>query len=175
MLNVDEIRQLGNNHFLNKDYETATRLYDRAIRYSPDLAVLYLNKASSCLRSGYVQKAYDAAKIGLEKGGDPEKALYRYLNQIDPIIISLRMGLAAYGMRDWNVAKEHFEMLNCKFPDNPDAKKELKKALDRIQEEKTGKFDFKSMYLQTKKGKLEFDVADYKGPIDILNIPGKGE
>lgn len=53
------------------------RLYDRAIRYDPGNPVLYLNKASNCLRSGYFKLGYESAKFGLDKGGDREKALQR--------------------------------------------------------------------------------------------------
>lgn len=62
---------------MEKEYEEATFLYNRAIRMSPEAPILHLNKASACLRSGYFQMAYEAAKRGFELGGDREKALHR--------------------------------------------------------------------------------------------------
>jgi hypothetical protein len=73
----DKIKEEGNKRFLSRDYEVAILLYNRAIRYAPDMAVLYLNRASSQLRYGSFDGAYKSAKIALGKGGDREKALYR--------------------------------------------------------------------------------------------------
>jgi hypothetical protein len=75
--NPDVIREEGNKCFLRTDYEAATFLYNRAIRYAPDMAVLYLNKASSQLRFGSFEGAYESAKTALDKRGDREKALFR--------------------------------------------------------------------------------------------------
>jgi hypothetical protein len=58
-------------------YETATAMYDRAIRYALDSPLPYLNKAFSQLRSGYFEGALESAKTALELGGNREKALYR--------------------------------------------------------------------------------------------------
>lgn len=74
---VGKIREQGNELVKQNDYNGALKLYNRAIRYNPEVPVLYLNKAFACLRSGYFNDAYEAAKIGMEKGGDREKALYR--------------------------------------------------------------------------------------------------
>ena len=71
-------RKMANDCFAKGDYNSALKLYDRAIRYNPELPVLYLNKAMTCLRIGAFQMAYEAANIALKKGGDREKALYRY-------------------------------------------------------------------------------------------------
>jgi hypothetical protein len=76
-MDPDTIREEGNKHFLAKNYETATFMYNRAIRYTPNMPVLYLNRASSQLRSGYFEGAYESAKLALDKGGDREKALFR--------------------------------------------------------------------------------------------------
>ncbi|KAI6177647.1 SET domain-containing protein [Aphelenchoides bicaudatus] len=160
--NAEQIKASGNQYFQNKDYESATFLYNRAIRCSPDMAVLYLNKSSSQLRSGYFDGAYESAKTGLDKGGDREKALFR-------------MGLAAYGKRDWKLAVDHFQAVRDEFPANKDVGVELDKATARLAESQTGKYDIKTMYTESKSGKLEFDVADYVGPIEVTDVQGKGK
>jgi hypothetical protein len=84
------------------------------------------------------------------------------------------MGLAAYGMRDWQLAIDHFKTTSKEFPKNADAKAELTKANDRLKEIRTGSYDWKAMRLTVKTGKRELDVADYVGPIEVVDIPGKG-
>jgi hypothetical protein len=73
----DKIKEEGNKCFSIKNYEAATFIYNRAIRYAPDMPVLYLNRSSSQMRSGYFEDAYESAKLALDKGGDREKALFR--------------------------------------------------------------------------------------------------
>uniref|UniRef100_A0AC34FHU8 Uncharacterized protein n=1 Tax=Panagrolaimus sp. ES5 TaxID=591445 RepID=A0AC34FHU8_9BILA len=153
-------RQEANECFKKKDYKNALFLYDRAIRYNPQLPVLYLNKSITCLQTGAFYVAYKNAKLALEKGGDREKALYR-------------MGQAAYGMREWQKAINHFEEVLKEFPKNTVAVEQLKRANARLAEQKTGKYDFKEMFLESKKEKAELDVSDYTGPIEIGEIPGK--
>uniref|UniRef100_A0A914QCX0 SET domain-containing protein n=1 Tax=Panagrolaimus davidi TaxID=227884 RepID=A0A914QCX0_9BILA len=154
-------RQKANECFKNGNFEKALFFYDRAIRCNPELSILYLNKSLTCLRTGAFYFAYEASKIGLEKGGDREKALYR-------------MGQAAYGMREWQKAAELFLSVLKEFPSNTNASGELKRATSRLSEQKHGKYDSKAMLLESQKEKAEFDIADYMGPIEIAEIPGKG-
>uniref|UniRef100_A0AC34GNU2 SET domain-containing protein n=1 Tax=Panagrolaimus sp. ES5 TaxID=591445 RepID=A0AC34GNU2_9BILA len=154
-------REKANECFKKGDYKKAIFLYDRGIRCDPEFAVLYLNKTLACLRESAFYLAYESAKIGFEKGGDREKAFYR-------------MGQAAYGMREWEKAINHLEDVLKEFPENENAKKELKRATDRLAEQKDGNFDLKAMFVESKKTKAQLDVADYKGPIEIANAIGKG-
>jgi hypothetical protein len=84
------------------------------------------------------------------------------------------MGLAAYGMRDWNAAIDHFKTVLKEFPENPDAGIELDKAKQRLAESQTGQYDWKAIQLDIKSGKREIDIADYAGAIEVVDIPGKG-
>uniref|UniRef100_A0AC35EZW4 SET domain-containing protein n=1 Tax=Panagrolaimus sp. PS1159 TaxID=55785 RepID=A0AC35EZW4_9BILA len=150
----------ANELFKAGKYDKALFLYERAIRCNCENPVLYLNKSMTCLKTGAFYIAYESAKHGLEKGGDREKALYR-------------MGQAAYGVREWRKAADHFLEVLKEFPANKLASTELKRATSRLSEQKNGKFNFKSIFGESKKEKAELDVADYKGPIEIANIPGK--
>uniref|UniRef100_A0A914Z667 SET domain-containing protein n=1 Tax=Panagrolaimus superbus TaxID=310955 RepID=A0A914Z667_9BILA len=125
--NAEVWQKEANECFKKGKYEMALKLYDRAIRFNPELSVLHSNKSLTCLRIGAFYDAYEAAKIGLEKGGNREKALYR-------------MGQAAYDMREWQNAANHFA----------------------------------AILLESEKHEPQFEVADYVGPIEIANIPGKG-
>uniref|UniRef100_A0A914PRM1 Tetratricopeptide repeat protein n=1 Tax=Panagrolaimus davidi TaxID=227884 RepID=A0A914PRM1_9BILA len=72
-------REMGNDDFKKGNYKSALNFYNRGIRYNPDLPVLYLNKSLACLRIGAFYEAYKSAKFALEKNGDREKALFRYV------------------------------------------------------------------------------------------------
>uniref|UniRef100_A0A914Q7I5 SET domain-containing protein n=1 Tax=Panagrolaimus davidi TaxID=227884 RepID=A0A914Q7I5_9BILA len=113
----------------------------------------------ACLKIGAFYMAFKAAEIGLEKGGNREKALFR-------------MGQAKYGMREWQKAADYFlEVLN-EFPDNISSSTQIKRVSDRLAELNHGSFDFKKLCVETEESDL--DIADYKGPIEIADIPGKG-
>uniref|UniRef100_A0AC34FKY4 SET domain-containing protein n=1 Tax=Panagrolaimus sp. ES5 TaxID=591445 RepID=A0AC34FKY4_9BILA len=154
-------REKANECFKKGKFEDALKLYDRAIRYNSELAVLYLNKSLTCLKIEAFYAAYESAKIACEKVGDKEKALYR-------------MGLAAYGMREWQKAAKRFAELLKEFPQNTTAEEKHRDANFRWSEQKHGTFDFKNMHIESKKEKSKIDVADYAGPIEIADIPGKG-
>src|SRR4051794_2071600 len=85
------------------------------------------------------------------------------------------MGLAAYGLREWKSAVDRFQNVRNEFPSNKDVQAELIKAKQRLLESQTGKYNWKAMYLDNKNGVRELDVADYTGPIEIADIPGKGK
>uniref|UniRef100_A0AC34FWL2 SET domain-containing protein n=1 Tax=Panagrolaimus sp. ES5 TaxID=591445 RepID=A0AC34FWL2_9BILA len=154
-------REEANDCFKSGNFEKALFLYDRAIRCNPELSVLYLNKSLTCLRSGAFYTAYKAAELGFDKSGERDKAL-------------LRMGQAAYGMREWQKAAKIFVSVLKEFPSNVSFSENLKRATTRLAEQKHGKYNFKAMHLESKKEKAQLDVADYSEPIEIANIPGKG-
>uniref|UniRef100_A0AC35GTY5 Uncharacterized protein n=1 Tax=Panagrolaimus sp. PS1159 TaxID=55785 RepID=A0AC35GTY5_9BILA len=109
-------------------------------------AEVWRQKANECFKNGNFEKAlffYDRAIRC-----NPELSVL-YLNK------SLTMGQAAYGMREWQKAAELFLSVLKEFPQNALASEQLKRATSR------------------KKEKPELDVADYIGPIEIVDIPGK--
>uniref|UniRef100_A0AC34F2H2 Uncharacterized protein n=1 Tax=Panagrolaimus sp. ES5 TaxID=591445 RepID=A0AC34F2H2_9BILA len=84
------------------------------------------------------------------------------------------MGQAAYGMREWQKAANHFAECIKEFSNNTIAGEEFKRANARLAEQKHGKYDFKAMFLESKIKRKQLDVADFTGPIEIAYIPGKG-
>uniref|UniRef100_A0AC35GW38 Uncharacterized protein n=1 Tax=Panagrolaimus sp. PS1159 TaxID=55785 RepID=A0AC35GW38_9BILA len=84
------------------------------------------------------------------------------------------MGQAAYGMREWENAANHFGQIATEFPNNKAVEVPYKNAVFRWIEQKHGQFDFKKMFFESKKDKAELDVADFMGPIEIAKIDGKG-
>ena len=158
----ESIKSIGNEYFRNLDYENSIIYYKRALKLE-NSPVIYLNLAAAYLHLNRFFEAYNSAKEGFEMGGNKEKALFR-------------MAKAAYGMRDWIKANEHYKSLIALFPDNNEFKIGLDKTKLRLEESQTGKYDLRSLYEQSLNLKnINFDVADYIGPVMVSDIEGKGK
>ncbi|KAH7716150.1 TPR domain protein [Aphelenchoides avenae] len=95
-------------------------------------------------------------------GGGKERSLYE-------------QGRAAYAERKWDDAARHFQQLSKEFPQNAEAPSELRRSLSRLTESRTGKYSFERMMADEQAGSQDIDVADYAGPIELADIPGKGK
>lgn len=82
--------------------------------------------------------------------------------------------MAAYGMRDWTKAVDHFQTIHNEYPTNKEAEHQLSRSLARLKESQTGKYDFKTICTKLHERECKFDVADYTGPIFIGEVAGKG-
>uniref|UniRef100_A0A914CFG9 Tetratricopeptide repeat protein n=1 Tax=Acrobeloides nanus TaxID=290746 RepID=A0A914CFG9_9BILA len=71
-----------------------------------------------------------------------------------------RLGKAAYGMRMWQQAIDHYETLLTESSRVPIAAEELTKSKTRLNESLTGQYDM---------------LTDYTGPVEVTDIPGKGK
>lgn len=121
-----------------------------------------LQETEQLLKEEKFYQVYEKAKKALKYGRDKE----RYL---------LILGKAAYGMRKWEQSVQRFEQLCEASPDNVAAKEGLDAAKARLTESRTGNFDFVKLYEAAKRGVEDIDVADYVGPIKVVDIPGKGK
>ncbi|KAI1698325.1 SET domain-containing protein [Ditylenchus destructor] len=163
LMSAEELRLKGNNLFAQNLFEKALDLYDRALLLQPNSAVVQLNRAAVLIKLQRFQDAYESAKRAFDNGADEEKALFR-------------LGVAAYGMREWEKSVQHFRALREKFSGNKAAKDDLAKAQVRLQEFQTGNYNFDQLFQQVFKEKKRFlDVADYNGPIEISEIAHKGK
>src|SRR6185437_16812646 len=116
-----------------------------------------LNRAAALLGLHRYSEAHDAAQSVLD---DPhatsphrEKAIHR-------------MSRAAYGMRDWERAKTHYQQLLADYPDNELAKEELQRVIARIEEARTGSYE-PSIERKSRDQNTRHDVADYTGPVKV--------
>lgn len=87
----------------------------------------------------------------------------------------LSLGDAAYGMRKWELAMGHYQELCDVFPSNEDVQKRLRRAQSRQAEAQTGIYDIAKLYELREKGEMDIDVADFMGPIEVADVPGKGK
>ncbi|KAH7724045.1 TPR domain-containing protein [Aphelenchoides avenae] len=130
-------------------------------RAGPD-ALRCLEEIEELLGQGYYSQAYKEAEKALEDGNDKERCL-RIL------------GGAAYGMRKWELSVAHYEELMHAFPSNEHAKDRLLAAPSRLTEARTGNYDFARLFEAARRGEMDVDVADYVGPIEVVDVPGKGK
>ena len=151
----------GNEYFKMKDYEKSVKLYNRALK-AEDNPIIYLNRSAAYLQLNKYFEAYKDAKKAYEMNANIEKALYR-------------LGKSAYGMRDWNKALEHYQKFVDLYPDNQDIKKEIDKCKKRLNESLTGDYDLQSLYQKSMDSVVNIDVADYVGPVEIIDTKGKGK
>ncbi|KAH7718606.1 TPR domain protein [Aphelenchoides avenae] len=67
-------------------------------------------------------------------------------------------------------------MLRKEFPANADGRDWLAKALDRLKESRTGKYDISRLRSVAfgEHARL-VDAADWMGPVEVVSVPGKGK
>uniref|UniRef100_A0A914DRS6 Uncharacterized protein n=1 Tax=Acrobeloides nanus TaxID=290746 RepID=A0A914DRS6_9BILA len=157
------LKKKANELFKSGDYEEALKFYHHALEIHPESEVIHLNMAATLLQLERFYEAYEEAYKAVR--GDltedlKDKALFR-------------MGKAAYGMRIWQKAFDHFESLDASRL--PSAVVELAKVKSRLHEATTGKYDLRKIYKKPRQKMQFFDVADYTGPVKVADIPGKGK
>ncbi|KAI1727070.1 SET domain-containing protein [Ditylenchus destructor] len=157
---VELLRSLGNACFLRKNYRAAVSYYEEAAKHEPDSALIHLNKADALLHLEKFVSAYREARQALEAGAEKEKA-------------HLRMGQAAYGIRQWGTALKHLQYAARKYPE--EVNDNICRTKVRLLEVSHGSYDISQLYDETvKRGKDHMDLADYIGPIQIADMPLKG-
>uniref|UniRef100_A0A915DCI8 SET domain-containing protein n=1 Tax=Ditylenchus dipsaci TaxID=166011 RepID=A0A915DCI8_9BILA len=164
-LTFDQLRQKGNDSYAAKNYEAALKWYKKAMLLVPDSPVIYLNQAACLLELGCYCEAHEKAGKALSSGADKRRLFTGEL-----------LGKAAYGMREWQLAIDHFKRLHHDYPSDKEVSSLLNKANDRLQESLTGDYNLNELYKQSVlQKKLYMDVADYVGPVEIVDIKGKGK
>ncbi|KAH7660429.1 TPR domain protein, partial [Aphelenchoides avenae] len=119
------------------------------------------NDPDELLQKGQYSQAYAMAERAIGSGDDER-------------LLSI-LGDAAYGMRKWELAVGHYKELCEKFPSNEDAKERLRRAQSRLAESRTGIYDIAKFHESREKGEMDIDVADFIGPIEVVDVPGKGK
>ena len=161
----EELIEEGNKLFKQSKFQLSVKSYSQAIQKSNGTSVrALLNRSAAYLKLERFYLAYKDAQLAAQLDVYNEKAYFR-------------MGKAAYQMRQYEKAKNHFETCVELNQSVKEAEIELKKSLQRIDESVTGIYDFESLVEQHMKRKnSNFDVADYKSnKIFITDIPNKSK
>lgn len=153
----------GNFQFQKNNFNLSASLYTQAVLKSNKTNIrALLNRSQAYIKLERFQLAYEDAKIVTQIDSGNEKGFFR-------------MGRALYLMRKYDQAKKSLETCLKLNKENKEAKIELEKSIQRINESITGNYDFEKMlekYL--KKECLNFDIAEFKSPkINVVDIPNK--
>lgn len=168
-LSFDQLKSEANKFYSQKNYKDALKLYDRALKLNPLSQVIHSNKSAVYLQ---MERYYDAYQSGNEAFGIDS-------NEIDRAKILFRLGVAAYGMKKWQLSIDHFTECLTQSSNYPNCSEELGRAKKRLAESLTGIYNMKeisraSIPFYSGQSLVDLDVADYIGPVKTSPIPGKG-
>jgi tetratricopeptide (TPR) repeat protein len=152
------LKAKGNAMYKTECYHQALRFYLNALGIEPLSSAIHLNISATLRQLERYQEAYDHASkaFDLDK---TDKALYH-------------KGLSSYKMRDWSTA------LGCygKIKEIELVNDEINACRQRLDEASTGLFNWDQIYHQTTNNQnLNLDVADFLGPVKVVDIVDKGK
>lgn len=162
---IDELIDQANALFQKGNYRSAFTVYSEAVDKSNNTSArAALNRAAVNLKLERNYLAFLDAQQAATLDKTNAKAYFR-------------MGKAAYQMRHYAKAKQFYEKCLSINKKLSEADAELKRANQRLQEARTGVYDFKSMLEQyLKKEVYHFDVADYESSkLKVTDIPNKSK
>lgn len=116
------------------------------------------------LSIGLHDKALEDSDYVLQSDPTNEKALFRGAK-------------ALYLARNFEACKSRLATHVKTYPGNKEAKATLLKVYQRLQEQQTGKYDFKEMRALTsdeQKGSFKLDCADFIGPVQLQETINSG-
>jgi tetratricopeptide (TPR) repeat protein len=144
-LTLDELKQMGNSCFQSNDFEKSLKFYDRVLKLDHANSIINLNRLASLLK---LKRYYEAYQVARDAGSEA--------NQEKRLV---RLARAAYGMREWKLAINHYTELLHLSPTLDTASTELKLAQDRDEESLTGNYDMRKIL------ELLFQVQSTKQPL----------
>ncbi|KAI0812860.1 hypothetical protein GGR55DRAFT_687772 [Xylaria sp. FL0064] len=159
------IRRRGNVAVNNKQWVKAEYLYTQALRTSTtseEEQLAYLNRALVHLRLGRPEKALNDTLAITMDGQGTEKRLFREAR-------------ALYELGRFSESIEKLRILTESYPQNEDARTDLRRAEKRAREAQTGEYDFESMYKQAEATPPIIDCATYSGPVTVRDAGGRGK
>jgi tetratricopeptide (TPR) repeat protein len=170
----DQLKARGNREFLERTYEKAAATYTRALltlvaNGGDDsdgrcrlAAVLLLNRAGAWLRLKRYNFALRDAEAALERSAyfsSPQQTKKAHF----------RRASALYGLSAYQRALDVLDSLEA----DDEVSRLADRARARLSEERTGCYDWRNVYVQCTTCDLP-DVAEYVGPLDVREVPGRG-
>ena len=144
MSSAEELKQLGNKAFAEKNYARAIDLYTDAIDMDPTNYSLYSNRSASyCASQKYAQAAADARKVIEIKPDWPRG--------------HTRLGAALQGQKDWQGAADAFKKALELDPNNAGAKEDLATCERMIQQESQQQNPFADLFRPENLDALRFN------------------
>lgn len=154
-------KEIGNNHFKNKEFFAAAVAYTYALRQDPSFTAVRLNRCLAHLRlSNFTASIHDAnIALGTEN-----------IAKADRMKAVARAAQAEYGNENYeNAIKLYQEWLELE-PGVKDAINGIKSCNKRIREKGSGEYDWKQLLLDSETPCARPDVAEYIGPVKVTNM-----
>ena len=154
---VEELIEEGNKSFGKSYLHDAIRFYSLAIDKSNKTnSRAFLNRSQTYLRLEKNYSAFQDAQQAAKLVKNNDKAYFR-------------IGKSAYLLKKFEIALENYETCFKINPKNTEVEIEIKKTKERINESKTGNYNFQALYEQFfKRENLYMDIAEYKSDKTIV-------
>jgi tetratricopeptide (TPR) repeat protein len=154
----DGFKVNGGHFYRIGKYESALRSYRKALSIVQNDAVIHANMSAVLFKLERYKESYEHAECSYELM-HTDKALYR-------------MGQSAYELRKWKLAIDKFKLVE-------DASVTIGKIAQcdqRLDEAANANYDWLTMYTtsQNSQKTTRLHVADYVGPVKVVDIDGKG-
>ncbi|KAF3492328.1 TPR domain-containing protein [Arthroderma uncinatum] len=170
---ASKCKEEGNAALGKKDYWRAHACYAEGLKSIPENENgtlrndIYRNRSYVNLLLQRFDEAIADALSSLTNGADQEQKL------LDAKAYS-RAGSAAYGLGNFEAARNFFEQQEKLEPDNRLANINLRRIKMRLQEKETGEYDLKKVVGSLPKTQGRADVASFNGHTEIRESPGAG-
>ncbi|OCL10901.1 hypothetical protein AOQ84DRAFT_425738 [Glonium stellatum] len=150
---ADEWRNEGDKAFLEKKYHSTLSCYNRALQTaSPENTAFIQNLYRKRASINIILHRFDAAKADSYAGMSE-----RYLGR-NALLLALK---ATYELGDYELSKTLLESGLRDFPNNPGISAYSQRIIDRVKEQKHGRYDFDSMLRSVQDGNIHLDHASY--------------
>ncbi|KAK7469024.1 hypothetical protein VKT23_003518 [Stygiomarasmius scandens] len=163
-LSVEELKRVGNGHFLRNKWLLAVFAYSKGLRLDKEAYLLRLNRAEAYLRLSYYSAALLDARAVLSNQLIDSKSRWKALS---------RAAKALYFQENYTAAKEMF-LESMKFSEDEDSKDWLQRIEKREEELCHGKFDWTKIYVESLKSERIQHIADFRGPIEVTTLADRG-
>ncbi|GAD99179.1 TPR domain protein [Paecilomyces variotii No. 5] len=157
-------KEKGNDLFREGKHLRAIECYKKSLSCEPtndEARAIKLNLALALLKTEQYDYALCHLDAILKDTPMDEKALFR-------------KSQALYNLRRYEECCEVLKCLCRQYPTNKNAKVKFNKAIQRLSEQKHGKYNFEELYNEASKRKPQLDRATYSGLVEVRPSDSRG-
>jgi hypothetical protein len=158
-------KSVGDSHFECEEYFAAMMAYSYALKHTPSMVALRLNRSLTHLRLENYASALKDAQVALGFEG---------LTKVDRVKALYRSGQAEYGAGNYIEAKKWYQNCLDLEPSLSDVAKRLRDCNIREEEQTNGHYAWAKMFEQGLRRETNLDVADFIGPVEVVDMPHRG-
>ncbi|THV03045.1 SET domain-containing protein [Dendrothele bispora CBS 962.96] len=161
---AEKLKIVGNNHFARGEWLLAVFAYSKGLRLDKDAYLLRSNRAETYLRLSYYSAALLDAQAVLSNDVVDSKSRWK---------AQCRAGKALYFQGEYAAARSMFQEAMM-FPEDEDSKTWIKRIDKREEESNLGRYDWRNIYTESLKSPHIQHIADFRGPIEVKPLTGRG-